>query len=74
MNPRIKKIVLVVQDLKTKEKETVAVVSGDIHLLTRDKKKIISFQLLLDDNKEFSRSIRDLVGEALTLHDNKENK
>ncbi len=69
MNPRVKKIVLVIQDLKTKDKEVVAVVSGDLHLVTSDKKKVISFQMLLSDNKEFNRVIKDLCNEALMLND-----
>lgn len=74
MNPRVKKLVLVVQDLQTKDKETVAVVSGDIHTITKDKKKVISFQALLDDNKELSRVIKGIVNEALVLNDAKKDK
>lgn len=71
MNPRVKKIVFVIQDLQTKDKEVVAVVSGDIHTTTKDKKKIISFQMLLADNKEFNRIIKELTQEALALNDKK---
>lgn len=71
MNPRVNRIVLVIQDLQTKDKENIAVVSGDIHLNTKDKKKTISFQTLLGSNKEFNRAIKDLVTEALMLHDKK---
>jgi hypothetical protein len=71
MHPRAKKLVFVIQDLKTKEGETVAIVSGDIHLMTTDKKKTISFQMLLADNKAFQRAIKDLVAEAIHLNDKK---
>lgn len=76
MNPRVKKIVLVIQDLQTKDKQNVAIVSGDIHLHTSDdaKEPPVSFQMLLSDNKEFARCIKDLVAEALTLRAQKENK
>lgn len=69
MNPRIKKIVLVIQDLKTKDGEIVAIVSGDIHTNTIGKKKIISVQALLDDNKELARVIKGFANEALLLND-----
>jgi hypothetical protein len=72
MNPRVKKVVLVLQDLKTKEGETVAIVSLDVHTTTRDKKKIISAQALLDDNKELARVLKGLVNEALVLNDTKD--
>lgn len=73
MDPKVKKLVFVVQDLETKDKEKVAVVSGDVHYY-KDAKAIIakkttvaSFQLLLDDNKSFSRHIKSLVAEAIAL-------
>lgn len=69
MNPKAKKLVFVVQDLMTKEKEIVAVVSGDIHLVKEvNGKSVISFQLLLNDNKEFARAIKALVNQAIKLH------
>lgn len=73
MNPRVKKLVFVIQDLKTKDNEDVAIVSGDIHAIVSDSKKVkvISFQMLLADNKEFNRCIKALVLEALMLNDKK---
>ena len=68
MNPKAKKLVFVVQDLMTKDKEIVAVVSGDIHLEKEIQgKKIVSFQMLLEDNREFARVIKALVNQALAL-------
>ena len=74
MNPHIKKIVFVIQDLLTKEKESVAVLSGDIHLNTTDKAKTISFQMLLSDNKDFARAIKDISAQAIQLHNEKTTK
>lgn len=72
MNPKITKVIFVIQDLITKDKESVAVLSGDVHLYKE--KKPISFQMLLDDNKEFARAIKDICAEALILNDQKKNK
>jgi len=74
LNPRVTKIVLVIQDLETKDKHKIAVVSGDVHLYTpegEEKRKPISFQMALDTNKEFQRCIKDLTTEALMLHEKK---
>jgi hypothetical protein len=68
MNPKAKKLVFVIQDLMTKDKEIVAVVSGDIHLEKEVQgKKIVSFQMLLEDNREFARVIKALVNQAIAL-------
>lgn len=74
MNPQVKKIVLVIQDLETKDKHNVAVVSGDIHLESsseKEKNKPVSFQMLLSEHKEFNRCINDLVLQALALRASK---
>jgi len=65
MNEEVSKLVFVVQDLKTKGGESVAVLSGDIHL--RDVKVPVSFQMLLSDNKDFKRCVVDLIAQALEL-------
>ena len=70
-NKKIKKLIFSIQDLKTKDGEVVAVVSGDIHLDTKEKKNIISFQMLLGDNKEFNKVINDLIKQALALYNKK---
>lgn len=77
MNPRVKKIVLVIQDLETKDKHNVAVVSGDIHLHSSSETKKnapVSFQMLLSDNKDFARCIKDLSTQALALDAERKSK
>ena len=76
MNPKVKKLVFVIQDLRTKDGEDVAILSGDIHFKTiMDKTDPpVSFQMLLADNKEFARNIKDLVAEALSLKAQQNNK
>ncbi len=96
------KIVLVIQDLKVKGGDMLAIVSGDVHYFStrQDKleyyaleneineekdenkklelqskqfgiKKVASFQMTLDSNKEFKRHISSLAAEAIELKEKK---
>lgn len=67
MNPKIKKLVFVVQDVETSDKHKIAVLFGDIHLHAPDHngRSTVSFQLALIANKELSRVIRGMTNEVL---------
>ena len=61
------KIVIVVQDLKTKEGKEVAICSLDVHYLKGKEKKVASAMMALDSNKEFKRMIAALSTQAVDL-------
>jgi hypothetical protein len=64
---KISKIVLVIQDLKTKEGKDIAVISGDVHFKHDKKDLVSSFMLPLDQNRDLQRHIKALASEAMSL-------
>jgi hypothetical protein len=62
-----KKIVMVVQDLKSKEGTDIAVCSLDVHYIKDGKKHIASAMMSLDSNKEFKRMVAALATQAVDL-------
>jgi len=71
LDPKVDKLVLVLQDLETKEKETVAVISADVYYEVGgfDTPTIASAQMLLGEHKMFGKYLQTMIAEIIKMNE-----